>query len=65
LQQAGGWTEILANVDVADQRGVLEPLISSVRLKRIAIGKYEPDITWTPLGAALYAVVSEDPAEAA
>jgi hypothetical protein len=56
LREAGGWGEILLGADVADQRAVLESLIATVRMLRVSWGKYDADISWTPLGQQLAAL---------
>jgi hypothetical protein len=56
LREAGGWGEILRGADVADQRAVLESLITTVRMQRVSWGKYDADISWTALGQELAAL---------
>jgi DNA invertase Pin-like site-specific DNA recombinase len=63
LRQAGSWAQMLASADVADQRAVLEPLVTSVRLNRLGYAKYHAEITWSPLGQALRALLDPVVAE--
>jgi hypothetical protein len=56
LREAGGWGKILLGADVADQRAVLESLIATVSMQRVSWGKYDADISWTPLGQQLAAL---------
>jgi DNA invertase Pin-like site-specific DNA recombinase len=57
LADLGGWAPTLAAADVPTQRDVLVQLVQAVTPVRVRRGHYRVEITWTPLGDALRALV--------
>jgi hypothetical protein len=53
LGEAGDWAAALESADVPSQRDVLGALIDRVVPRRISRGKFEVEISWTPLGEGL------------
>ena len=58
LRDGSEWAIALREGDTRMQREVLSHLVSKVVPVRIGYGKYQADITWTPLGNALRQTVS-------
>jgi DNA invertase Pin-like site-specific DNA recombinase len=65
IRQAGGWGRIIASGDIASKRELLGQLVDKVQPERTGWGKYRPEITWSPLGAALRSAAGPNSAEAA
>jgi hypothetical protein len=53
LEDAGTWGRIVREVDVSQQRLILNELVVRVVLRRTGYRAYAADITRTPLGDAL------------
>jgi site-specific DNA recombinase len=53
LRQAGSWRSVLASGSVPAQRDVLAVLLDEVVPERVGFARFEPRLTWTPLGEAL------------
>ncbi len=65
LSSAGGWSAVLRGVDLQLQRQVLDPLVASVRMRRVGFGAYEVEVSWTEVGqwlVDLNAQVTQDAA---
>jgi DNA invertase Pin-like site-specific DNA recombinase len=63
LSEAGSWAIAFREGDVVAKRAVLDVLIDHGVPRRVGWGKYDLDLTWTPLGAALWRL-AEDQASA-
>lgn len=55
LGRAQDWALVLQGADVAAQRKVVCEFIEQLTPRRVRVGEYRADITWTPLGQALRA----------
>jgi DNA invertase Pin-like site-specific DNA recombinase len=53
LQQAGGWSRILREADIPQQRAVLDVLVERVVPQRTGYRTYRVEIVWTALGRHL------------
>ena len=64
LAMMDAWTSALMGTDVQASRRVLVELVQRIRPVRVAYGKWDAEITWTPLGEALrtMATTSEEAA---
>ena len=56
LSLVGGWTAVLNNGPIPEQRAMLMMLIERVLPQRVSFGRYTAEITWTELGKALQEV---------
>lgn len=65
LREAGGWHAVFNNGDLTAQQAVLNRLIEHAVPRRVGWGKYEVDITCTPLGQALGRLARSGSASAA